>query len=200
MLKYYLKKGKLLPFGPTVQFKQGRGRSWNLKTTHNSFRNCRVHFLLLFPTRLPRPKKLYTISICVVYDCMQWCIFGSNFSDLNLFQVSLFTILILRRYKSLAVILSRATWMAGPSQNQATCLQTVYFLLRGSLNIIEFVHENKNTTLGIRLQRYNFWKHRTIIWSICHGHINWQRQLGEIQNKNTYPHTSYISTPRKFLG
>ena len=85
-----------------------------------------------------------------------WYIFGSNFSDLNLFQVSLFTILILRRYKSLAVILSRATWMAGPSQNQATCLQTVYFLLRASLNIIEFVHENKNTTLGIRLQRYNF--------------------------------------------
>ena len=70
MLKYHLKKGKLLPFGPTVQFKQGRGRSWNLKTTHNSFRNCRVHFLLLFPTRLPRPKKLYTTSICVVYDCM----------------------------------------------------------------------------------------------------------------------------------
>ena len=153
-----------------MQFKQGRGRSWNLKTTHNSFRNCRVHFLLLFPTRLPYPKKLYTTSICVVYDRMIH--FWSNFSDLNLFQVSLFTILILRRYKSLAVILSRAIWMAGPSQNQATCLQTVYFLLRGSLNIIEFVHENKNTTLGIRLQKYNFWKHRTIIWSICHAHIN----------------------------
>ena len=181
-----------------MQFKQGRGRSWNLKTTHNSFRNCRVHFLLLFPTRLPRPKS-YIQQVYVFYMTV-WYIFGSNFSDLNLFQVSLFTILILRRYKSLAVILSRATWMAGPSQNQATCLQTVYFLLRGSLNIIEFLHENKNTTLGIRLQKYNFWKHRTITWSICHAHINWQRQIGEIQNKNIYPHTSYISTPRKFLG
>ena len=33
-------------------------------------------------------------------------IFGSNFTDLNLFQVSLLTILILRRYKSLSPELS----------------------------------------------------------------------------------------------
>ena len=41
------------------------------------------------------------------------------------------------------VTLSRAIWMAGSSQIQATCLQTIYFLLRGSLNIIEFVHRKK---------------------------------------------------------
>ena len=65
--------------------------------------------------------------------------------------------------------------------------------LRGVSQHHRVCDENKNTTLGIRLQKYNFWKHRTIIWSICHAHINCQRQTGEIQNKNTgCPKSSFL--------
>ena len=183
MLKYHQKKENYSLLGPQCSLNRGGEGHGILKPPTIAFGIVACTFYS-YSRQGFLARKSYIQQVYVLYMTV-WYIFGSNFSDLNLFQVSLFTILILRRYKSLAVIISRATWMAGPSQNQASCLQTVYFLLRGSLNIIEFVHENKNTTLGIRLQKYKASNNYLI-------YLSWSHKLAKTIGGNTKQ--KYIST------